>query len=296
MATQQLWIERKLETCGVARVRVGVAVAVALISVAAQRGWLGSNRVLSAQLLATLLTLAMSPLLLFYSLPRHPVVVLFLAALTCLAILPCLLVLLHELAFGHVRADAQWYDALWRIYAILALWMLFAILNEAKFKPLWRAFAASRVTAHDTDAQPQNTVQARAAAMKRVQRDAKLKQLKDRVDTAIKQKKTAEAAIAAFDMTTVKARQNLVETRRMVDEARSRLAACDIGDTETKESAQAELDKALLLADCAADHERGLDAQKNAYELMQMQAMDQLKELREAWKHASDLNNYGFFR
>lgn len=295
-ATRQMWIERKLESYGVVRVQIGIAIAVVLIALAAQRGWFGSDRIFAAQLLVTMLSLAMSPLLLFYPVPRHPVLLCIFALFACLALLPCTAALLQNLLFGHLRPDAQWYDAFWRIYAILALWICFAVVNEAKLRPLWRTYCLNRRKNQQSNSFSHESVLSRADAMRRAQRDAKLNQLRDRVDTTIKQKKAAEAAIAAFDRTAETARKNLMETRRMVDEARERVALCENTTSDEQEAAQKALDKALLLADGAADHERGLEAQKSAYEIMQLQATEQLKQLREAWKEASDLGNYGFYR
>lgn len=60
---------------------------------------------------------------------------------------PVMYYFILDLFTGHRRQDAQWYEALWRIWVILMLWFAFAIFNEKYARPYWRQIAVQQVFA-----------------------------------------------------------------------------------------------------------------------------------------------------
>jgi hypothetical protein len=290
-------LEDLIERQGLQRTRVAVSVLVGGIGVAAQAGYLGRG-IFLAQVLTSLVSLALLPLTKFHPLPWHPLVLVACTILSALAYLPALIALVGELMLGHTREGAQWYDALWRIYSILGLWMVIAVVNEAKVRPFLRARneAAARSNADPDAATVKNTVTSRAEAMRRAEREKRLAEIRVRTSSVMKQKKDAESALAHFDATAATARRNIAAAKAMVAKAEKALAACDAEDDETRKSLEEDIASATALAEGAAAHEKGLSAQKAAHGLMLGEADQRLAELQQRWNDALNWDNYPFYR
>lgn len=51
--------------------------------------------------------------------------------------LPVARIMLVELLTGHRRPNMQWYNAVWRVYAILGLWMALCVWHKRWMGPMW---------------------------------------------------------------------------------------------------------------------------------------------------------------
>jgi hypothetical protein len=287
--------EAFIEQQGVRRTRAGVSVLVAAIAIAAQAGILGSGA-FRVQVIASLSTVAFLPLTKFYPLTCHPLTLASAAVLSCLAYIPASYELVKELMFGHTREGAQWYDALWRIYSILGLWIVVAVVNEAKVRPFLRARSEAAARAATTPEVVKNTVASRAEAMRRAEREKRLAEIRERTSVTLKQKKDAETALAQFDATAAAAKKNVVSARAMAAKAEKALAECNATDTSTRASLEEDIASATSLAEGAVAHEMGLNAQKAAHSLILGEASQRLKDLQDRWAAALNWDNYPFYR
>lgn len=112
----------------------------ALVVTALQRGYLGRG-LFSYQLCAVLITLCLLP-----SMQRHRREI---EKITPWKLASCALIwflfcgcrvcyaLLIDLFTGHQKPGMQWYNAVWRIYAIIGLWVCIAYLHLHYIKPFW---------------------------------------------------------------------------------------------------------------------------------------------------------------
>lgn len=270
---------------------------VGVASIVSQTQSARDDPVFTAQAIAVSLAAAAAPLLVHHPLDlTRPMLALGVALFSATAALPILYALLYHLFWGHTTiADPQWYDALWRIYAIMGVWILFAIVNEAKIRPFFRARALRRKVENDNPAAAPNSVAARADAMRRAARTEKLTALREALVAAKARRDTAQAAVDGAEETASTAKQNVTGAAKLVAAAEEKLKGIGKGG-EGYEAAVVERDTVKALRDGAVAHEKGLDAQKGAHELMLAESTDRIGDLDEKWAYWSNLDNYPFYR
>jgi hypothetical protein len=323
-AVQATAAERWLvHTLGLARTRLLCSVLVAVALGLLQRGLLGAGRgggsprpVAALQGGAMLLVLALSPLLAFHPVPRTRAAAMAALLFFAAVVLPVFVRVLLHVALGHAREDAQWYDALWRIYAIIGLWMLIAVFIECKVKPVVKARAAMeaarpRDPAAKHGPQAGTSLPSRIHALKTELRDKAIKDIDTKIERAMRQRTTSSRAIGAFDKTVETARDNVRETARLVVKAEKQMAAAEIvaADSKTDKDGDAavaaasrmkelqdDLNRAKIMQQGAIDHENGLAIQIEAHRLLFEQAEEKLVTLRQERKEAMNLDKYGFYR
>lgn len=300
MAPRQTILEEKISALGSLGTQrlcaVLVSVVVGVASAVSQTSGARSDPVFMAQSIVVGLAAAASPLLVHHPLDlTRPLLAFGLALFTATAAIPVLFAMLYHLFLGHTTIkDPQWYHALWRIYAILGLWMLFAVINEAKVRPWFRARALRRKDEAQPSAAP-NSVAGRADAMRRAARTEKLTALRESLVAAKARRDTAQAAVDGAEATAATAKENVAGATKLVAASEDKMKSLE-KDAEGYAVAAQERDTMRALLNGAKAHEKGLDAQKAAHELMLAESCERIKDLDEKWKHWSNLDNYPFYR
>jgi prepilin signal peptidase PulO-like enzyme (type II secretory pathway) len=298
---RQTLLEQKIAALGVDGTHrlctVLVTGVVGVASIVAQTPAARADPVFTAQAAAVALGAATAPLLVHHELDlRRPVVALCTTLFCALALFPMTLTFLYHVLWAHTQiAEPQWYDALWRIYAVLGIWIMFAVVNEAKIRPYFRARALRRKAVGDVPAAVPNTVAARGDAMRRAARTEKLTALRESLLAAKSRRDTAKAAVEGAAATAATAKRNITGAAKLVEAAEEKLKKIGKGE-DGYEAAVLELDTMVALRDGAEAHEKGLDAQKAAHQLMLEEATERIKDLDEKWGYWSNLDNYPFYR
>jgi hypothetical protein len=305
LAPRQTLLEQKIEALGPAATlrlcTVLISVVVGVAAVVAQTPAARAAPLFSLQVFVVAVGVAAAPLLVHHSPDlSKPAVVLAGLAFSVLALLPVTYAFLKNLLMGHVGLeDPQWYDAVWRIYAVLGVWMLFAIVNEAKVRPYLRArdirLKTEAAAAGTVPTAARNTVASRADAMRRAARHEKLTALRESLIAAKGRRDAARAAVDGAAETAAVARRNVAGAAKLVASAEGKVAEIGEGG-DGYAAACAELETVRELATGAAAHEQGLGAQGAAHELVLAEAEERIKELDEKWVHWSNLDNYPFYR
>lgn len=143
----------------------------------------------SHQLALTLVLLSLSPLLYHLSLTHTPSPLLIFSLALILVpttLLPVAARLLSNLFFGHRVANSQWYHAVWRVHAIVLIWIGLAVLNERVIRPWWQG-NSDKLLAPMFGA----SVQGRADNFAREKREKHMGAIRDRVSVVLKKKKLA---------------------------------------------------------------------------------------------------------
>lgn len=279
------------------------AVLVAISCGLFQQGMLGDD-LWPYRNLVSLLSLSMLPLFVFISVPKTKLSVLFITNLIVFAIAPSFYSLMYELCLGHTRKDAQWYDALWRIYAILFIWVMAAVVNECKVRPILRAREkarqariAEKIAKGESTADEivGNSVQSRANNIKTKARDEAVRKLDQKITRAQRQKEVAEKTITRYGQSAERAQRNIEETEKLVAKAKNKLEEVP-SDAEDRGALENELRSAEKMADAAIDYESSLELQKEAQELVLAEALEKLRDLKREREAAMDVDKYGFYR
>lgn len=306
-APRQTLVEKKIEALGLPATKRLVSLLVsATIGAAAVYLNTASARaapLYAAQVVVALLFLAVSPLFVHVSPDfSSPLQVGGLLLVAVCGVLPCCFYVLRNLLFGHVDlAEPQWYDAVWRIYGVLFLWMLIAVVNEAKIRPWFRQRAIrrhARFAAGDVQEEPRpppNTVAARADAMRRKAREQKLLGLREAIIAAKRRRDAARKGVTGFDENVRKARENVVAAEEMVQKAKDECQRIGEGSDGWQ---QAVKDRSVVekLLEGAVTHEDGLEAQTEAQKAILEDCEAKIKDLDEKWAYWSVLDNYPFYR
>lgn len=185
-------LQRLYDGIGTTWITAGGVLITALTVGALRAGKLGSAP-FSWQLCATIIVVVVSP-----ALSRHDVwtklktwqLVCFWTTWTILCAAPVSVALIIELFTGHRRPGSNWYDGVWRIYAILAIWIFIAVAIERYVKPLWLAHSGLFLGRFRN-----RSVGARAQNMMMEQRAAKLETIKKKVVILLRRKKRLQSVI-----------------------------------------------------------------------------------------------------
>lgn len=276
----------KTRLCGAA-----AALSTAIVSGALQAKRLGPNP-FALQITATVIVLSWIPYLhrikLFGRVPTALSGTFGLAwVLSCL--LPVFKELIVELFTGHRRPGMNWYNALWRIYAILALWIGFAVLNERVIRPWWKD-NSDRFLGSIRDSSVSS--QARKIALDK--RTMTLEALKSRMKLILSKKKLAENTIVRKKAEIEKAQANIERADRMYRKAQKTAS-------ESGVSAKVEADDVVEtmkdMLDNAISHEKSLHADVEQLEVDLQELKVQQDELQREWTEALHIQNYtGFYR
>lgn len=301
MAPRQTMLEEKISALGSLGTQrlcaVLVSVVVGIASIVSQTPAARSDPVLTAQSIVVGLAAAAAPLLVHHPLDlTRPLLAFGVALFTATAAIPVLLAILYHIFMGHATIeDPQWYHALWRIYTILGVWMLFAVINEAKVRPWFRARALRRKSEASQPSATANTVASRADAMRRAARTEKLTELRESLVAAKARRDTAQAAVDGAETTAATAKDNVAGATKLVAAAEDKLKSLG-KEADGYATAVQERETMCALLNGAKAHEKGLDAQKAAHELMLAESCERIKDLDEKWKYWSNLDNYPFYR
>lgn len=105
---------------------------------------------------------------------------------------PVMVAFVLELFTGHRRAGMAWWEGIWRVYAVLGLWIWLAYCIENFIRPWWRDMSA-RMVSRGTGGTPSVALQAERIAMGR--RTARLESIKARVVVLVRRKKRIAAQL-----------------------------------------------------------------------------------------------------
>lgn len=196
---------------------------------------------------------------------------------------PVIYALLTNLFLGHRRKGANAVDATWRVFAILALWILFAKVNEAFIRPWLRTLPIFR---GDSD-----SVNARTARMAHSKRDAALKAIKERLKPVLIRKKKAEQGIVKKKAELEKANVNVGRSEAMVQKVATRLDGAD-KDSPQYGEIQEELNTLLSMADSAKAYAATISSQIATYENDVKECKELTEEMQKEWTEALHINNH----
>lgn len=257
-------------------------------------GALQTNRLGSApfcyQVAAAIIVVCWLPFLvriqIFERIPKH-VAVSFALTWTALAGGPVLFALLVDLFTGHRAAGAEWYDAVWRIYAILILWIGFAMLNERYIRPWWRVFSGPRMAA-----MRKNSIAGQAHEIASKKRVAKLEMLKGRVAIVLRKKKLAEKTIELKKKEMDNGKENIKKAADMLDKAKYKVNTCN---NEELEDAQEVIDTMQTMLEGACSHEENLKTDVLTLKVEVQGLQLQIEGLQIEWTEALHISNYTTF-
>lgn len=278
--------EQKIHLAG-----TGAAIATSVAVAAQQAGHFGSG-VFSYQVTAAIAGASCVPYLYhseaYTAISRFILVPFFLAWLGA-AFVPAFYAFALNLFSGHRVPDAKWYHAVWRIYAILFIWICFAVLNERIIRPWWRKNSdkyLARFRKHSV------ATQARQIALDR--RTKALEGIKARVVTLLVRKKLTERKIEERKREIEKAQENIKKSENLVKRAKERAAQCYECDRKDAEE-QVEMMSDML--ESARSHERGVHAEIARCELDLTEVTGKMEPLQHEWTEALHIQNHaGFFR
>lgn len=254
----------------------------------AGRLWPG---IFGLQVVATVTVLVWSPFLslsgVLSLVPRLLSVPLSLAWAS-LAGLPVLYAFVLDLFTGHRRPGSQWYDAAWRVYAIVFIWIGIAVVNERVVKPWWRDNSdrfLSGLRSNSVSAQArQLTLDARAQA---------LEAIKAKVVVVLKKKKLAERTVEEKKRDIGRAARSIEKAEQMANKARERAEKCE--EDDEKEAVMEEVQAMEEMVESAKRHEQGLHSDVSRAELDLEEIASQLSILQHEWTEALHIQNYNSF-
>lgn len=205
------------------------------------------------------------------------------------AFLPAMYAFIVNLFTGHRFVDAQWFHAVWRIYAILFIWICFAVLNERIIRPWWRKNSDKYLSGFRTHSV---ATQARSIALDR--RTTALEAIKARVVTVLKRQKLVKRTIEERKKEFEKAQENIKKAESMVEKANARIAQCQEDDKKDAEEHIEAMNDMLASVRC---HMKGTHAEIARCELDLTEISARLEALQQEWTEALNIQNHSdFFR
>lgn len=228
-----------------------------------QRGLLGASAPFKYQLFLFLLSITLLPCIKKSerqsggpSGPSIRKLLLFLLWLLAIGA-PVFYALLMELFTGHQRPGSEWYHAVWRVYAIVALWIVIAAANERVIKPAWNRYHFL------VFGERLNNVTSKAQELAEKERDAKLAGIKARADVFIRRRDRLQ---------------------RRVDKLKNERIMAEQEEQEESEDAESKKRELKDINVQIADEQEQLD-----------DVVDQLKILQHEWTEALHIENYRKF-
>lgn len=270
----------------------GAALCTSATLAALRAGRLGGG-LFSLQLAATLVVLSWAPYLhrtsLLSSLPRAVTYPLG-ATWFFLCLARVFVAFIVHLFTGHRVYGSSVFDALWRVYAILALWIGFAMLNERVIRPWWRE-NGSRFLGFARE----NSVGAEAKRIVMEKRTAALEAIKARVVVVLKKRKLAERTVERKKADIVAAREGIQEAEKMLVEANEREKHAP---DEEKAAAAEEVAALKAKVKAAQASEKDIQDEMAQIDIELAEIKVKLDALQREWTEALHINNYTttFFR
>lgn len=202
---------------------------------------------------------------------------------------PTFYALLINLFTGHRVPGSQWWDALWRIYAIMGLWIGFAVLNERVIRPWWRMNSEKYLGSVRT-----YSVANQAHQMALDKRAKVLDGIKAKVVIVLKRKKLAERTIEEKEAGIEKAEENIQRATRLLEKAKER---AETANTEESADAEENLRAMTDLLENALSHKKSIHAQISRSKLDVDETAATLRTLQAEWTEALHIANHTqFFR
>lgn len=226
---------------------------------------------------------------------------------TLFCALPVFYAFIIELFTGHRRPGAQWYDGVWRVYAIVVLWLAFSVFHLRVIRPWWRLqsewlLAGAR---HGSLASAVN----RAAA---VRRDEKLKVLRERGEILVRRRARINARIARSEAAKVKLEAAIstslssssltTGTERDKNNDYSKEEDLAVGNDNIEENDMEQVPALAKGRYQEVDEETREELLHTIDRIQELkeeleEAEDDIKSLRSEWTEALHINNHrGFYR
>lgn len=247
------------------------------------RGFFGDG-VLSVQITGLLTLVCLYPFLqrAWKSLPR-PLMYAFATTATLGLVLPCFYALIMNLFTGHRKAGATPFDAIWRIFAILVLWICFAKLNEEYIRPALRDVPFfQRATGSVAQF-------ARNSAMGK--REKALEAIKARLVPVVIRRKKAEKLIAEKGPALTSAEKNIERSKSLFQKGETRLAATSPGSAEHTDLKE-EVDGLKSMVENAEAYGAALKSQIADAEAVVKECTETGEKLQLEWTEALHIENH----
>lgn len=207
----------------------------------------------------------------------------------CTCFGPVFVELLKELFFGHQKPDATFIDAIWRVYAIMGLWILFALLMERIIRPYWRKNSENFLKPFR-----KYSVSGGARKIAIEKRSKALDGVVARINHQKDKKKNAAEAIENKKHDIEKARKNIEKATEMLERAEKKAEECDDNDKEDANDIVKYMQSSFKTS---VDHEKGLHQDIARLKKEIEQADEELTHLKHEYREALHIDNYtGFYR
>lgn len=197
--------------------------------------------------------------------------------------------LLVFLFMGHRRENAHPVDGAWRVFAILALWIAFAKVNETYIRPWLRKSGVWSVV-------PSNGIASQVASIAQDRRDVALQAIKTRLTPIAQRKKREEASIAEKGKELETAHENVERTKKILAKGEERLSLAK-KDSEEYRDLKEEVQTLASMVDTAQSYEASLISQieKSKKDIKECKVL--LDQMRLEWMEALHIENHvGFYR
>lgn len=244
------------------------------------------------QVAVTLCAICLAPLL--QRLGRHVPRVLsyvFVISVTCVFVLPVGGAVLKNLFTGHRRPGAGPFDAVWRVFAIVLLWILFAKVNEEYIRPALRKvpFFSGPVNS--------NSVNAQVARMALSKREKALEAIKSRLVPVVARRKRAEKVVEEKGAELENARSQVAKTQKLLDKKQARFDTAKEDGAADIEDIEEERDLLAGMAENAQNYLSSLQTQIESAKSDIKECKEMGAKMQEEWTVARHINNHtGFYR
>ncbi len=191
------------------------------------KGYFGTG-FFSVQITVTLCLLCLAPTLIRASKSVPQILTyLFVTVASVGFAFPVLYALLVELFTGHYREGSGPLGAIWRVFAIVFLWICFAKVNEGYIRPALREMTFFQTSAGSVSNQSANIALGK--------REKALEAIKARLVPVLVRRKKAERLIGIKEPELEKADQNIARSVSLLKKGEARLAAADSSSAECGE-------------------------------------------------------------
>lgn len=257
-----------------------------------RQGYLGTG-FFAVQLAVTLSCVCLIPVLRRLA-PHVPKVLknVLLSGVVAVFVLPVAWHMLVNLFTGHRKPDSGPFDAMWRVFAITALWIVFAKVNEEYVRPALR-----EVPFFSGASERSNSVSAQASRIAHSKRDKTLEDIKARLVPVIIRRKKAEKLIKEKEVELESAKSQAEKSQKLVDKKQNQLdtakgqGSADVGDIEEELDNMAGMTKNSQMYLRAL--ETHIEGAKNDIEECKVLSAKMQKE----WTEALHIENHaGFYR
>lgn len=269
---------------------VGATLATAIAVGCLFNGLLGTG-LFSTQLTGVLIITCWAPYLYVRKITSRistPLAVILISiALFCFV--PVFHALILNLFMGHRVPGATWVDAVWRIYAILGLWMAISVVIERYVRPFWASYSpAWLVRARE------NSVSGQTERYATERRASSLASFRQRMGILVRRKKALEASVKERSEEAVEAEMKLKNELAKLTEANVRVLKCEKDDVkEAEEIVNAQVSVVENNRNCKEE----LDVKIRKLKVDLQLAASDVEVLQQEYTEALHINNHiGFYR